>query len=288
MRISDCCTPPPHMQWRRWATATSTSFTSCTAPPAHSASSRRCPLCAAWARAGRSRRCARRAGWRGAGAWVTSAPAALPSLSLTMEGACSVSSARACPHASNTTPPTAPPSLPPRQDRVRIEAEALVAEAAVCPQHVPAVYHYDARMCIIAMQARPACIAFCTASRLSLHASGAAGQCAPSWWGFDEVGRCCLPGTPDALTRMYPPAATLCLLCSTWRRRTSSFARAWWRAASTRTWRATWRPSSRRRCSTPACWRCLAMSSSEVVWEGPPGTASPPLPNAGCAAAPSA
>lgn len=38
------------------------------------------------------------------------------------------------------------------QDRVRVEAEALVAEAAHCPQHVPAVYHYDARMCIIAMQ----------------------------------------------------------------------------------------------------------------------------------------
>ncbi|PRW55925.1 translation initiation factor fusion with methylthioribose kinase [Chlorella sorokiniana] len=38
------------------------------------------------------------------------------------------------------------------QDRVRIEAEALVAEAAHCPQHVPAVFHYDARMCIIAMQ----------------------------------------------------------------------------------------------------------------------------------------
>lgn len=38
------------------------------------------------------------------------------------------------------------------QDRVRVEAEALVAEAAHCPQHVPEVYHYDARMCIIAMQ----------------------------------------------------------------------------------------------------------------------------------------
>jgi hypothetical protein len=38
------------------------------------------------------------------------------------------------------------------QDRVRIEAEALAAEAAHCPQHVPALYHYDARMCIVAMQ----------------------------------------------------------------------------------------------------------------------------------------
>ncbi|KAL4457683.1 hypothetical protein ABPG75_012548 [Micractinium tetrahymenae] len=43
-------------------------------------------------------------------------------------------------------------SWPLSQDRVRIEAEALAAEAAHCPQHVPAVYTYDARMCIIAMQ----------------------------------------------------------------------------------------------------------------------------------------
>ncbi len=41
---------------------------------------------------------------------------------------------------------------------MRIEAEALVAEAAHCPQHVPAVFHYDARMCIIAMQVSAACI----------------------------------------------------------------------------------------------------------------------------------
>lgn len=40
------------------------------------------------------------------------------------------------------------------QDRVRVEAEALVAESAHCPQHVPAVFTYDARMCIIAMQVR--------------------------------------------------------------------------------------------------------------------------------------
>lgn len=40
---------------------------------------------------------------------------------------------------------------------MRIEAEALAAEAAHCPQHVPAVHTYDARMCIIAMQASCAC-----------------------------------------------------------------------------------------------------------------------------------
>lgn len=37
---------------------------------------------------------------------------------------------------------------------MRVEAEALVAESAHCPQHVPAVFTYDARMCIIAMQVR--------------------------------------------------------------------------------------------------------------------------------------
>lgn len=40
------------------------------------------------------------------------------------------------------------------QDRVRIEAAALEAEAAHCPQHVPALYWFDPRMCIIAMQVR--------------------------------------------------------------------------------------------------------------------------------------
>ena len=39
------------------------------------------------------------------------------------------------------------------QDRVRIEAEALAAEARYCPAHVPAVYCFDPQMCIIAMQA---------------------------------------------------------------------------------------------------------------------------------------
>lgn len=50
----------------------------------------------------------------------------------------------------NQLVPLPPTTLP--QDRVRIEAEALQAEAAVCPAHVPAVCSYDARMCIIAMQ----------------------------------------------------------------------------------------------------------------------------------------
>jgi hypothetical protein len=39
------------------------------------------------------------------------------------------------------------------QDRVRIEAKALAAEARYCPAHVPAVYCFDPQMCIIAMQA---------------------------------------------------------------------------------------------------------------------------------------
>lgn len=50
-------------------------------------------------------------------------------------------------------PLSAPASAPGPQERVRIEAAALAAEAAVCPAHVPAVYHFDERMCIIAMQA---------------------------------------------------------------------------------------------------------------------------------------
>lgn len=49
-----------------------------------------------------------------------------------------------------------PPCLPGPQDRVRIEAEVLAAEAEHCPEHVPAVHAYDARMCIIAMQASAA------------------------------------------------------------------------------------------------------------------------------------
>lgn len=51
------------------------------------------------------------------------------------------------------THPPWPPSPPTElQDRVRIEAAVLAEEAAHCPQHVPALYHFDARMCIIAMQ----------------------------------------------------------------------------------------------------------------------------------------
>ncbi|KAL4857971.1 Methylthioribose kinase 1 [Chlorella vulgaris] len=46
-------------------------------------------------------------------------------------------------------------SWPLTQDRVRIEAAVLAEEAAHCPQHVPALYHFDARMCIIAMQYLP-------------------------------------------------------------------------------------------------------------------------------------
>jgi len=41
------------------------------------------------------------------------------------------------------------------QDRVRIEAAALQTEAKYCPQHIPALYHADAPMCLIAMEFIP-------------------------------------------------------------------------------------------------------------------------------------
>jgi 5-methylthioribose kinase len=41
------------------------------------------------------------------------------------------------------------------QDRVRIEAAALQIEAKYCPQHIPALYHADAPMCLIAMEFIP-------------------------------------------------------------------------------------------------------------------------------------
>jgi 5-methylthioribose kinase len=41
------------------------------------------------------------------------------------------------------------------QDRVRIEAVALLQEARYCPEHVPAVYQVDGPMCLIAMQYIP-------------------------------------------------------------------------------------------------------------------------------------
>eukprot|EP00887_Chlorella_sp_A99_P002733 scaffold6.g2733.t1 len=43
-------------------------------------------------------------------------------------------------------------SWPLTLDRARIEAEALRAEAALCPEHVPAIFLYDQTSCIIAMQ----------------------------------------------------------------------------------------------------------------------------------------
>lgn len=42
------------------------------------------------------------------------------------------------------------------QDRVRIEAAALTVEAQHCPEHVPALYHADEPMCLIAMEFIPA------------------------------------------------------------------------------------------------------------------------------------
>lgn len=41
------------------------------------------------------------------------------------------------------------------QDRVRIEAAALAEEARHCPAHVPALYHADPPMCLLAMQYVP-------------------------------------------------------------------------------------------------------------------------------------
>jgi 5-methylthioribose kinase len=41
------------------------------------------------------------------------------------------------------------------QDRVRIEAAALEIEAKHCPLHIPALYHADAPMCLIAMEYIP-------------------------------------------------------------------------------------------------------------------------------------
>lgn len=41
------------------------------------------------------------------------------------------------------------------QDRVRIEAAALQAQAKYCPEHIPAVYHTDGPMCLIAMEFIP-------------------------------------------------------------------------------------------------------------------------------------
>ena len=38
------------------------------------------------------------------------------------------------------------------QERSRIEANALAEEAKHCPQHVPALYHYDSQLALIVMQ----------------------------------------------------------------------------------------------------------------------------------------
>lgn len=66
---------------------------------------------------------------------------------------------------------------------MRIEAEVLVAEAAHCPQHVPAVFHYDARMCIIAMQVSAACVWWLQEGLAFVHCCGAreVWYCPPRW-----------------------------------------------------------------------------------------------------------
>lgn len=41
------------------------------------------------------------------------------------------------------------------QDRVRYEADALREQHRLCPEHVPAVYHFDAQNALIVMQYLP-------------------------------------------------------------------------------------------------------------------------------------
>ena len=41
------------------------------------------------------------------------------------------------------------------QDRVRYEADALRQQHSLCPEHVPAVYHFDAQNALIVMQYLP-------------------------------------------------------------------------------------------------------------------------------------
>lgn len=169
------------------------------------------------------------------------------------------------------TPPLICITLQPLQDRVRIEAEALAAEAAVCPAHVPALYHYDARMCVIAMQVRThrGCVPCLLASRLPScvclrvpvaregQASGVAAG---------------VRGAPaQSVLRPPPPARPRRSTC---RRRTSSFERAWWRGAPTLCWPPTWPPSWPSRSSTPPCWRCPRTSCGARLPAQPPPFAS--------------
>ena len=41
------------------------------------------------------------------------------------------------------------------QDRVRYEADALREQHSLCPEHVPAIYHFDAKNALIVMQYLP-------------------------------------------------------------------------------------------------------------------------------------
>lgn len=41
------------------------------------------------------------------------------------------------------------------QDRVRYEADALRQQHSLCPEHVPALYHFDAQNALIVMQYLP-------------------------------------------------------------------------------------------------------------------------------------
>ena len=41
------------------------------------------------------------------------------------------------------------------QDRVRYEADALREQHSLCPEHVPAIYHFDPKNALIVMQYLP-------------------------------------------------------------------------------------------------------------------------------------
>ncbi len=117
----------------------------------------------------------------------------------------------------------------PPQDRVRIEAEALGVEAALCPQHVPQVFLYDKVMALIAMEyvAPPAIIL--RRGLIQVRARRARLLCGP---------RASRPAGGLAVgVAEEQPARAL-------RRAPHCMRRAW----CTLTWPSTWPSSWRRRC----------------------------------------
>ena len=105
-------------------------------------------------------------GWVGQQADVCGVPSALLSSSLMLSSSWTLVTLFLCVNLPSKPSPTSPSPL---QDRVRVEAAALAEEAAHCPQHVPALYANDQRMCVIAMQAsgvqRVGWLAACAAFR---------------------------------------------------------------------------------------------------------------------------